>query len=177
MERRDPSAFTLVELLVTLLILATLAAISIPMVRSSLQQADKAGCLSNLRQLGIALELYVQENGRRLPDLAAGRRSRSEPVPVLETVLLDYVQSPEVFRCPADPDTYEDTGSSYFWNTTQSGVRATRLSFFGNDDPTQIPLILDKEAWHPGPGDEGRTNFLYADLSTEDELRFGVRPE
>jgi prepilin-type N-terminal cleavage/methylation domain-containing protein len=170
------SGFTLVELLVVLVILGALTGLAIPIIRSSMASADKAGCLSNLRQVGIGLQLYLQENQQRLPPLEAGRRSRDEDLPVLETVLLPYVDGPEVFRCPADPESFHASGSSYLWNTTQSGQRATRLSFFGTEDPSRIPLVLDKEAWHPGNGDDGTTQFLYADLTAEDELRFAVSP-
>lgn len=163
--------FTLVELLVVLLIVAALAGIAWPLIRSGVRSADKAACLSNLRQVGTGLELYLQEHGQTMPELEAGRRSRNEDVPVLETALIDYVENERVFECPADSEQFARSGSSYLWNTTQNGLHVTRLSFFGTDDATRIPLIIDKESWHGGS-----SNFLYADQTAESRLRFVVSP-
>lgn len=54
--------FTLLELLVVLSIIATLAALVLPALASAKQQALRAGCANNLRQMGIAFQLYVQDN-------------------------------------------------------------------------------------------------------------------
>lgn len=165
--------FTLVEILVAVVILATLAGLSTIAVRSGIRSSHRAGCVKNLRQIAVGMELYLQEHNQRMPVWVAGRRSRSENVPVIETELIDYVESELVFRCPADPDEFEKTGSSYLWNTTQNGLLVTELAFFTTDDPSKIPLVVDKESWHPG-GEDGTTNFLYADRTTDNRLRFDV---
>jgi len=59
---RSP-AFSLVELLVVIAIIAVLAALLLPMLTAARQRARKAGCVSNLRQIGIALQTYLSENG------------------------------------------------------------------------------------------------------------------
>lgn len=164
--------FTLTELLVVILIIAALTGISVPLIRSALQSADHAGCLSNLRQIGMGLESHLKDNNQRMPVMEAGRRSRDEDVPVLETVLAEYLENDDVFRCPADPEEWEKTGSSYLWNSTQNGLRRNQLEFFGTDRPARIPLVTDKESWHP-KAEEG-TNFLYADMTTTDGVRLGI---
>ncbi|MFU8894075.1 MAG: type II secretion system protein [Luteolibacter sp.] len=167
--------FTLVEMLVVIGIIASLAAIGSLVIRTGIRSAHKANCLSNLRQIGVGLELYLQDHSQRMPVLMAGRRSRHEDVPVLETVLLEYVESELVFQCPADSEEFLKTGSSYMWNPTQNGLHVTQLSFFNTDDPSRIPLIVDKESWHPG-GDGGSSNFLYADRTADNRLRFATAP-
>lgn len=167
--------FTLIEMMVVVLIIATLAGIGTVVVRSGIRSAHKASCLSNLRQIGVGLELYLQDNTQRMPMLLAGRRSRSEDVAVLETVLIDYVGSELVFKCPADPEEFMKTGSSYMWNLTQSGLLVTQLSFFNTDDLSRIPLVVDKESWHPG-GIDGTSNILYADRTAENRLRLAPSP-
>ncbi len=167
MKRR---AFTLVELLVVIAVIAALAVIGIGIGRSVLAKSRQAACLNNLRSLGVALESYLQEHNRILPKLAAGRASKTDDIPVLETVLLPYVQSADSFKCPQDSKQYEKSGSSYLWNSTQSGVPVSEMVFFGiKDRPDKIPLITDKEAWHPGG-----TNFLYADQTSSNQVRFAA---
>jgi prepilin-type N-terminal cleavage/methylation domain-containing protein/prepilin-type processing-associated H-X9-DG protein len=59
--------FTLTELLVVIAILAILAAIAFPLAKSMRTSADRAACASNLRQIGMAWQLYVQDR-REFPD-------------------------------------------------------------------------------------------------------------
>lgn len=160
--------FTLVEMLVTLAILATLAGIAYPVTRSFIDKSREAACLTQLRSLGTALQSYIQEHNQILPTLEAGRSAKSEDKPVLDTALLPYLESPEAFHCPADKEFFAKSGSSYLWNSTQNGLHVSKLSFFGiKDRPDKIPLITDKEAWHLG-----KVNFLFADLSSSNKQRF-----
>lgn len=162
--------FTLMEMLVVLVVIATLAGIGIPIGRSILASSREAACLNQLRSLGAALESYLQDHNQILPDLAMGRSSKSDESPVLETVLLSYVETPDAFKCPQDAREFEKSGSSYFWNHLQSGLHVSQVAFFGiKDRPDRIPLISDKEAWHPNG-----TNFLYADQSSSNRIRFAA---
>ncbi len=164
-----PRGFTLTELMITLAVVAALAGVAYPVGRSLLAKSREASCHGQLRSLGVALQGYLQDHQQTLPDLAVGRSSRDEEVPVLETVLLPYVETADAFKCPQDPEEYINSGSSYAWNSTQNGRRTSQLEFFGIDDnrPQQIPLIADKEAWHPSGA-----NILYADMTSANQLRF-----
>ncbi len=167
MKRRG---FTLVEVLIVIAIIVVLAGIGVPLGRSMLGKSRQAACLNNLRSLGVGLESYLQDHQQKLPELAAGRASKSDDSPVLETVLLPYLENPEAFKCPQDSKEYSKSGSSYLWNSTQSGLHVSQLSFFGiKDRPDKIPLITDKEAWHPSG-----TNFLYADQTSSNKIRFAA---
>jgi len=68
--RRKNGAFTLVELLVVIGIIALLIALLLPALGRSREQAKQVACLSNLRQLGMAMTLYCQENNGWFPRAA-----------------------------------------------------------------------------------------------------------
>jgi len=168
-------AFTLVELLVTIAIIIALAAITIPISRYGIARARASACTGNLRSIGIAIESYLQDHNDVMPNLEAARSSKDEDLPVLETVLNEYLPDPDAFHCPADSVEFARSGCSYLWNNTQSGRHKLKLSFFGIEgDPQSIPLVTDKEAWHPG---ENGVNILYADYHLSNRVEFRATPE
>jgi prepilin-type N-terminal cleavage/methylation domain-containing protein len=62
-------AFTLIELLVVIAIIAILAALLLPALARAKERGNRAVCVSNLHQQGIALQLYTGDNRNLLPDL------------------------------------------------------------------------------------------------------------
>lgn len=68
MKHRSRIAFTLIELLVVIAIIAILAALLLPALARVKESGHRTGCLSNLRQWGTAMVMYLDEDGQVFPD-------------------------------------------------------------------------------------------------------------
>lgn len=162
------SAFTLIELLVVIAIIALLAAMLMPAVSRAKEAGRSAACISNLRQIGVALQLYVDNNNNRLPymrDKLIGTNPPADELPGMEVVLKDELGNTNVLRCPSDrAQVFEQTGASYSWNSLLNGQPAHNLHVLGmHFDPHAIPVMFDKEAFHAARGAKKGVNYLYAD--------------
>jgi prepilin-type N-terminal cleavage/methylation domain-containing protein/prepilin-type processing-associated H-X9-DG protein len=169
------NAFTLIELLVVVVIVAVLAGIAVPVYQRVIQGARAATCVSNLRQLGVALNLYLNEHNATMPPLAAGRSDKSQNVPVIDNTLNTYASNPGVFACPADiQGIAAATGTSYYWNSALSNQALSNLNFLAIVDMSRIPILSDKEGFHPYT--QNKVNILYADGHASKDLQFFTSP-
>ncbi|HOY57508.1 MAG TPA: type II secretion system protein [Verrucomicrobiota bacterium] len=168
--RLHTAAFTLIELLVVIAIIGVLASLLLPTLGKAQEAGRLTACLGNLRQIGIALQLYTQDNNNRLPEMrdrlfGTNAVSSGGSQATIDVVLTNHLGSSQVLKCPSDfRRVHEQTGSSYSWNSLLNGQDAEHLRVFGIDfDPHRIPVVYDKEAFHAARGAKRGVNYLYAD--------------
>lgn len=164
---RSPAAgFTLTELLVALGIMALLAALLIPAVMWARHAAHKATCHSNLHQIGIALETYLDVHRDRYPKAAQMPTIASDDPPLRE-VLSRYIEdSQAAFRCPSDNKYFEREGTSYEYSSRVSGrTRSEIVRRNGQIRYTlgEIMVVYDFEPVHGANFLAGSRNCLFAD--------------
>ena len=170
MKRLLAPAFTLIELLVVIGIVGLLAALLLPVLGRAKELGRATACLSNLRQLGVALQLYVQDNQNRLPVMYDAPTSNY--LATVGIVLTNHLGSAKILRCPSDNKAlFAQTGSSYAWNSLLNGQDAEHLEMFKIPfDPHQLPVFFDKEKFHRARGPGKEVNYLYADGRIQNTL-------
>ena len=114
------AAFTLIELLVVIAIIAILAAILFPVFAQAREKARQAACLSNMKQIGIAAQLYTQDYDERLPGSGALDTDVSDAND-LTGILVPYIRQQHgqgIWRCPSHTGFSAASGwtSSYGYN-------------------------------------------------------------
>jgi prepilin-type N-terminal cleavage/methylation domain-containing protein/prepilin-type processing-associated H-X9-DG protein len=92
--------FTLIELLVVIAIISILAAIMFPVFARARKAAQGTQCLSNLRQIGIAVGMYVDDQDGGFPNTMKGWPI--EPFIAVWDCLAPYIKSTGMFVCPSD---------------------------------------------------------------------------
>jgi prepilin-type N-terminal cleavage/methylation domain-containing protein/prepilin-type processing-associated H-X9-DG protein len=169
--------FTLIELLVVIAIIAILAAILFPVFASVRAKARQTVCISNLKQIGTAVMLYVQDHDETYPGGPSvmglwipGPRGSWDNLPHAELGnvgpgsvsfrLMPYVKNMQVFMDPDDP-----TGDRFCCadGTKQWDGQFTRASYFWHDGLS----MGFSQPTHPN----GRPSFSMAPLRLADVSR------
>jgi len=160
---RNSRAFTLVELLVVIGIIALLVGIAVPSLRNAKALADRAGCRAHLHGIALGLHTYLSESDNRMP-YAAQMPSISERAGIHD-VLARQIEAPELFRCPADPDGkwFEREGTSYEYHMMLGGREVAETFLSERFGEAKVWVLKDFEPVHGRAGRPGACSYLFGD--------------
>jgi prepilin-type N-terminal cleavage/methylation domain-containing protein/prepilin-type processing-associated H-X9-DG protein len=146
---RSP-AFTLIELLVVIATIGILAAIAVPALTSVFDRAKATKDMSNLRQIGIALQTLLNDNDQILPVTTTWPGISTSTTPVLYA---KYISTRKVFQSPFDKRTPAETDTapvSYSINTNMYVKLGTNPNILKVVSPSSTFLMAPKYTGNPG---------------------------
>ncbi len=164
-------AFTLVEMLVVMAIIALLSTLLIPAGQTMILKARGLKCAANLRSIGIAVSQAAADNNNEYPEIdqaAAPVYPPNSGATNLVGALAAYGITTDTIKCPVDlgssPSSFAQYGSSYQWNplfdddTTTTPILYLNANVKIPMNNTRVRLCTDFLPIH-----KGKMNALYGD--------------
>jgi prepilin-type N-terminal cleavage/methylation domain-containing protein/prepilin-type processing-associated H-X9-DG protein len=146
--------FTLIELLVVIAIIAILAAILFPVFARARENARRASCQSNLKQIGLGIAQYTQDYDEKLPGVIIRRFDAAGPYFAWPMMIMPYVKSAQIFACPSsstapttitttptDPPVSQGAYPNYGMNIKTGAYNGISIASINN--PAELLLIDD----------------------------------
>jgi prepilin-type processing-associated H-X9-DG protein len=172
----------LIELLVVIAIMSILASILFPVFARARAQARKTKCASNLRQIGLAIQMYAQDFDETLPYCDTREDADGPPLdnyPPLFQVLSPYTRNNQIFRCPDDNSWYKALANgghgwgvlSYGWVYPFNGQPMDGATLLGVN-LSDYPFLLDADNFHNPHTDQIAKNAVWLD----GHVKFLARP-
>jgi prepilin-type processing-associated H-X9-DG protein/prepilin-type N-terminal cleavage/methylation domain-containing protein len=139
---RQKTGFTLIELLVVIVIIIILAAILFPVFARARENARRASCMSNLKQISLGILMYTQDYDERFPPSAANNNQDPQSERFLYNRLDSYIKNAQVFVCPSDTT---NKVFSYGYNYAYFGATPSLMITQAQiNSPSQTVMLTDK---------------------------------
>ena len=132
------NAFTLIELLVVIAIIAILAAILFPAFARARENARRASCMSNEKQMGLGIMQYVQDYDEKLPPYGYATPTRE----TWASIVQPYMKSTQIFNCPSGGQLYIKPYERGSWDGGNSGAYGYNYAYLGDaNTPVSIASV------------------------------------
>ncbi|HHX38400.1 MAG TPA: DUF1559 domain-containing protein [Armatimonadetes bacterium] len=156
--RRRIPGFTLIELLVVIAIIAILAAILFPVFARARENARKSTCQSNLKQIGMAVQMYAQDYDEIYPGISMATATSQ----CWTNDLLDpYIKNAKVWVCPSiTSGTYGFNWRHMIKDTFSSPTSGVRMATVQR--PADILIAVDVHTADLASGKENSTGGIFA---------------
>ena len=170
-------SFTLIELLVTITIISLLAAITAPALRDAMNRAKNIKCVSNMRQIHLAIMLYVNDHSGYYPILDPNGFNNAAFQWRQIELFSNSISTPEVYRCPFRNSSNGLPGE-YIYSGTFNGKPAWTEYKLGDDNyqlmtnnypwgrqlrPNMVVTIIDNLDWLPRHNYDNSANLCFGD--------------
>ncbi|MCE5241482.1 DUF1559 domain-containing protein [bacterium] len=151
--------FTLIELLVVIAIIAILAAILFPVFAKAREKARQSSCQSNLKQIGIAWLMYIQDYDETCPPLYIPTPGYSGNYLHVPELLYPYQKNAQIWRCPSESASYQTFDNSiqctYGYNQSRFAGKTDfdsgTIGLAALEDPVGTIIFIDDTNLYAGP--------------------------
>ena len=162
------NAFTLIELLVVIAIIAILAAILFPVFAQAREKARAVSCLSNQKQLGTAMMMYVQDYDEVFPGYVQDTFiGMGNDTPIWAGMLQPYIKNQQIFVCPSASNSkfggiwgergWPSVGLNNHFGGWIQGTEPMRVALASMNKPAQNVVFADSS---PGNRLQGFRGYL-----------------
>jgi prepilin-type N-terminal cleavage/methylation domain-containing protein len=169
--------FTLIELLVVIAIISILAAILFPVFARARENARRSSCMSNVKQIGLGIMMYVQDYDERYPLNDQQREGQGTPPGgwadtwskdnshwYLANYIQPYTKSVQIFSCPSGPVQGNLAMRFGGYGANKSILGDGSVSMASIDSPASVYLIMDAGQssvnWASAASAGGQANYI-----------------